>query len=208
MVGTPAYGGMVHTDYVKSLLTMQHAGLNCTLMAIGNESLITRGRNTIVAAFAARQEFTHLLFLDADVLLPAQGLARMLEHRKDVIGAPVALKGTRADGSRMFNVGRTVGEEGLLHVVEHIGTAALLFSRRAISALVDDAKAAGRVYMRPATARGDMDAPVHYDVFRAGVVDNEYLSEDYWACRTLRQLGFRVFLDATIVTRHHGAQAF
>jgi hypothetical protein len=43
---------------------------------------------------------------------------------------------------------------------------------------------------------------------RVGVIDNEYLSEDYWVCRALRQLGFQVYLDATIVTRHHGAQAF
>ena len=208
MIGTPAYGGMVHTDNVKSLLNMQRAGLVCTLMAIGNESLITRGRNSIMAAFAARPEFTHLLFLDADVQLAAEGLVRLLQHGKDVIGAPVALKALRPDGSRMFNVGKALGEDGPLFIVDRIGTAVLLLSRAAVTALVEDARAAGRVYARAATARGDFDAAIHYDVFQVGVIDNEYLSEDYWVCRRLRELGFEVHVDATVVTRHHGTQAF
>jgi hypothetical protein len=43
--------------------------------------------------FLQRPEFSHLLFLDADVQLPAAGLARLLAADKPVIGAPVALKG-------------------------------------------------------------------------------------------------------------------
>jgi hypothetical protein len=36
------------------------------------------------------------------------------------------------------------------------------------------------------------------------VVDDEYLSEDFWVCRQLRELGFAIHLDPTIVTRHSG----
>ena len=207
MVGTPAYGGMVHTDYVNSLLQFSGTGIPFALMTIGNESLITRARNTILAAFYARPEFTHLLFLDGDVLLTGQGLRRLLQANKDVIGAAVPLKGTSADGSRIFNFGRCIGEEGPLYITERIGTAALMLSRRAVSALVADAVANGRSYDRASTTRGDFDAAVHYDVFRVGVRNNEYISEDFYACYTLRQLGFNVYLDPTIVTRHHGQLA-
>ncbi|HOV56593.1 MAG TPA: hypothetical protein PLN91_01795, partial [Rhodanobacteraceae bacterium] len=54
------------------------------------------------------------------------------------------------------------------------------------------------------TGRGDTRAAVHYDVFRVGVQGEEYLSEDYWACETLRRLGFAIHVDPSVVTQHHG----
>jgi hypothetical protein len=205
LIGTPAYGGMVHSDFVNALLGYQRAKVNFALMTIGNESLITRARNTIVSEFHARTEFSHLLFLDADVLLPPEGLQRMLASGCDVIGAAVALKGRRPDGSRIFNIGRLLGEAGPLYQVERIGTDALLLSRGAVDALVAEARREGRVYSRGTDTRGvELQAPVQYDVFRVGVVGEEYLSEDFWVCRQLRQLGFPVHLDPTIVTRHSG----
>ncbi len=207
LIGTPAYGGMVHTDFVDSLLQYANARIPFSLMTIGNESLITRARNTIVASFHARPEFTHLLFLDGDVLLPAEGLQRLLAHQCDVIGAAVALKGLNPDGSRLFNFGACIGEAGELYKTERLGTAALLLSRRAVTALVDDAIANSRAYNRPGNTRGVFDAAVHYDVFRVGVVHDEYISEDYYACYTLRSLGYDVHVDPCVVTRHHGQLA-
>ena len=205
LIGTPAYGGMVHSDFASALLTYQQQQIRFALMTIGNESLITRARNTILSEFHARPEFTHLLFLDADVLLPAAGLSRMLESGRDVIGAAVALKGRTADGSRIFNVGKLMGEDGAHYRVERIGTAALLLSRKAVDALVDEARGDGRIYRRNHNLRGMATrAEVHFDVFRTGVVDDEYLSEDFWVCRQLRAFGFAIHLDPTIVTRHSG----
>ena len=203
-IGTPAYSGMVHVSYLISITDIQKIGIPYTLMTIGNESLITRARNTIVSTFYAKSEFTHLLFLDGDVRIASEDVYRMLKHDQDVIGAPVALKGRKPDGSRVFNIGRPLGEQGPLHAVEHIGTAALMFSRRAVTALVDDAIAAKRVYT-PNTFSTEEGIPsVHYDIFQTGVIDNEYLSEDYWVCRRLRELGFSIWLDPGIITHHHG----
>jgi hypothetical protein len=205
LIGTPAYGGMVHSDFTSALLTYQQAQIPFALMTIGNESLITRARNTILAEFHARPAFSHLLFLDADVSLPAAGLRRLLDSGRDVIGAAVALKGRNAEGGRIFNVGFLVGEDGPLYEVERVGTAALLLSRKAVDALVEDARREGRVYSLGFHVRGaDLQASVHYDVFRTGVVGDEYLSEDFWVCRQLRQLGFHIYIDPTIVTRHSG----
>jgi hypothetical protein len=205
MIGTPAYGGMIHADFVSALLRYQQRHIAFALMTIGNESLITRARNTIISEFHARTEFSHLLFLDADVLLPVEGVERLLAANRDVIGAAVALKGRKPDGSRIFNIGRLRGENDLLYDVERIGTAALLLSRRAVGALVAEARREGRVYTHGNELRGvDLQAPVQYDIFRVGVVGEEYLSEDFWVCRELRRLGFSIYLDPTIVTRHSG----
>jgi hypothetical protein len=121
---------MVHLDFVNSVLGYRQAQIRFTLMTIGNESLITRARNTILSEFMVRNEFSHLLFLDADVKLPANGLRRMLASDRDVVGAPVALKSSVANGARNFNIGRLLGEDGSLYQVEHIGTAALLLTRK------------------------------------------------------------------------------
>jgi hypothetical protein len=205
LIGTPAYGGMMHAEYVNSLLGYQAAGLRFSLMSIGNESLITRARNTILSEFLTREEFSHLLFLDADVQLPAAGLQRMLGYDRDVIGAPVALKGRDANGARVFNLGTTCGEDGPLLLCTRIGTAALLLTRRAATSLAEDAKAQGHVYTRRNMVRGGyLRARIYYDVFRVGVADDEYLSEDYWACRTLRRLGYAIHVDPTVVTQHSG----
>ena len=208
LIGTPAYGGQVHVDYVSSLLVFQRQGIMFTLMTIGNESLITRARNTIISTFHERREFTHLLFLDGDVHLPHEGLSRMIACGKDVVGAPVALKALSAEGARIFNIGRTIGEDGPLLLTERVGTAALLLSRNAVDALIADARGDGRVYeQRAAHAADGASQAIHYDVFRVGVVDGEYLSEDYWACHALRRLGFGIHVDPAIVTRHNGVVA-
>lgn len=207
MIATPAYGGMVHLDYTLSLLELRGAGIDFTLVGMGNESLITRARNALISSFHARPAFTHLLFLDADIGVPAAGIRRLIEHGRDVVAAPVPLKGLGPSGERIFNVGRTVGESGSLTLVDRVGTAVLLLSRRAVDALVDEAKRDGRVYDRASTMTGDAATRVHYDVFRVGVADGEYLSEDYWACATLRKLGYAVHVDPTIVVRHHGTLA-
>lgn len=207
MIGTPAYGGMVHMDFVHSLLDYQKAGVRFTLATLGNESLITRARNTLLSMFHHRADLTHLLFLDADVSLSASSLHQMLSEQRDVIGAPVALKGRNAEGGRIFNIGRVLGESGTMLKVDRIGTAALMFSRQAVEALVEDAIKRGRVYERMKTLQGDGGPSLHYDVFGVGVHDGEYLSEDYWACMTLRRLGFDICVLPDIVTRHHGTMA-
>ncbi len=204
MLGTPAYGSMVHTDFVHSLLAFRQANLNFSLVTLGNESLITRARNSLISMFWHRTEFSHLLFLDADVGLAAADLQDMLSCGKDVVGAPVALKGRAANGGRIFNVGRSVGESGELLLTERIGTAALLLTRAAVGALVQDAKDDGRVYERMNTSHGDAGSPIQYDVFQVGVKDGEYLSEDFWVCASLRRLGFSIHVAPSICTRHHG----
>ena len=38
-----------------------------TVSTLANESLITRGRNTLVSSFMEHPEATHLFFIDADI---------------------------------------------------------------------------------------------------------------------------------------------
>lgn len=209
LIGTPAYAGQVHVDYVHALLSFYRAGVRFTLMTIDKESLITRARNAIISQFAELTDYSHLLFLDGDVHIDGEDVKRLLGHDKDVIGAPVPLKGTDEQGRQLYNTGRALRQEQGLVVSDRIGTAVLLLSRPAVTALINDARSHSRRYSTSQDhVKSNRQQVPQYDVFQVGVVDGEYLSEDYWVCGRLRELGFDVHVDPTIRVRHHGTAVF
>ena len=90
MIGTPCYGGVVYSDYFQSIAAMIHnftkLGIQYELNIIGNESLITRARNGIVARFFADPTTTHLLFIDADVSFSWVNIVRLFLTDKEFCG--------------------------------------------------------------------------------------------------------------------------
>ena len=96
LVGTPCYGCQMTIDYFNSMTHLlrdglQH-GVNVDFMQIGNQ-VTKKARNSIVSYFHTHPEYTHLLFVDADTGVEQGGIGKLLKSGKDVIGAPVALKG-------------------------------------------------------------------------------------------------------------------
>ena len=209
-VGTPCYNSQIHSDYLHSIIDFQKSNIPVSIMTIGNESLITRARNTIISYFYGTLNYTHLLFLDADISLSAQGLINLLVREKDVIGAAVALKGkNKQTGKSLYNVGKNLGDEDGLVVTDRVGTAVFMLSRRAVNALVAKAVEDDDVYYPNPHTRGDYDPNIKmYDIFKVGVVENDYLSEDYYVCKTLMDLGFNVYVDPSVMTKHSGMYVF
>lgn len=95
LVATPMYGGMSHGTYTKSCLDLQmmcaQYGVGTRFSFLFNESLITRARNYLVDEFL-RTDFTHLVFIDADIHFNAQDILTLLALDKDVIGGPYPKK--------------------------------------------------------------------------------------------------------------------
>lgn len=89
MVATPCYGGLMYESYVKSLIslteTCREKNIKFTLFTLTNESLISRGRNTCVAAFLA-SDCTHLLFIDADITFSPDSVLRLIACEKELCG--------------------------------------------------------------------------------------------------------------------------
>ena len=208
MVATPAGGGTVHVDHVATLLGLAQARVAFSHVTASGERDPARARNALVSAFHARSGPTHLFLLDADVGLAAADVIRMIDHGRDVVAAPVPLDLRGPDGELRFDVGRAVGEDGPLALHERAGASALLLARRAVDALVDDARAGGRVYESATVLEGDPGARIDYDVFHAGVVDGEYLSGDARACDALRRLGYAIHVDPAILVRRHRIATF
>ena len=88
-IGTPCYGGMITADYFKSCmqLTAVAASNKVELQfgTIGNESLITRARNTLVQLFMDDEQYTHLLFIDADISFDPNTVMRMIDLDEEIV---------------------------------------------------------------------------------------------------------------------------
>lgn len=87
---TPAYGGQLTTIYTNSLLQtldlFRTHNIKCSPLFLNNESLVQRGRNTLVAQALAIPDVTHVLFIDADIQWAAQSILRLLQKDVDIVG--------------------------------------------------------------------------------------------------------------------------
>ena len=89
-LGMPMYGGMLTESTMHGLLELQSwtatNNVHLRIQTMGNESLITRARNTIVSMMMDQTDFaaTHLLFIDADIGFNWQNIERLICADKDV----------------------------------------------------------------------------------------------------------------------------
>ena len=70
-LGIPCYGGMVSeptmTSLLRFVLMASKYNLQWSLDTMVNESLITRGRNNLMAKMMSNEKATHFMFIDADI---------------------------------------------------------------------------------------------------------------------------------------------
>jgi len=212
LVGTPCYGCLMTIDYFNTMAHLLRDGLEhgveVDFMQIGNQ-VTKKARNSIVSYFHLHPEYDYLLFVDADTGVEPGGIGKLIKSGKDVIGAPVALKGYNPDGSPVLNIGEIYSQEGSIAEIEHIGNACLLFSRKAIKALIDISKP---YEDSPTFSRGDVEklSTKAWDVFYIGVMeDGVYRPEDFSTCWTFRnKLGIKVYCDLSVKTTHQGTHQF
>lgn len=205
LIGTPAYNSMVHTDYLHSVMSYTNINdIRFSVATIGNESLITRAHNKIFSIFANNKSFDYLIFLDADIMFPASELMKLLSHNKDLIGARVRLK----DSNRVVdNYGRVLDDSrSPLLKVDRIDNAVMLISRSLANDVVEKCIESKQYYIHnPDYTRSNQNINNKiYDVFKVGVYDGEYLSEDYYFCKLASELDYDIFVDISCKTVHNG----
>jgi hypothetical protein len=97
LVGTPCYGGQLFNGYMESVVQLQEklkaVGAKMTLRTISNESLITRARNFYGSLMLQDSTYTHLLFIDSDIIFHPDSVIRMLEWDKEVVAGAYPKKG-------------------------------------------------------------------------------------------------------------------
>lgn len=199
LVATPCYGGVATVPYLQSCLNLQdeflRSGIDHSFLHIGNESLITRARNTCVAAFL-ETDFESLLFIDADIEFSPLSVSKLWNLDVDVAVGAYPMKKPDKPLS-VWKDGKIVkaGEFTEPVSVDYGATGFMLIKRGVFEKLQE---------ISPEYEENG----VKYDYFQTKVVDKTLLSEDFWFCEAWRELGGEIILDPSIKLNHYGTIAF
>jgi hypothetical protein len=231
MIATPMYGGMCTGMYTESLLNnmsfLAQRKVKTYWATLSNESLITRARNELARMFLA-SDADYLVFVDADIGFPHDGIAQLLIADKDVACGiypkksiawdQVAAAVKRGDedpasyaGSFVFNMVHgtqesLTDEDGLIEV-RHGGTGFMAIKRGVFESLAEHVPTYRASSVKD--AEGEYLKPLTYEFFATSIDDTgALLSEDYHFCELVRKHGGEVYANPFIKLSHTGTHVF
>jgi len=203
-IGIPCYGGMMSeptvTSLLKFVLMAQRVGLNWSLDTMVNESLITRGRNNLMAKMMTNTAATHFMFIDADIRFEAESIFQMLVYEKDVIGGLYPKKSIPTN--YVINLLPQTQIQGDVFTVDTMGTGFLIFKRNVYERLIA---------AHPETKYvDDVGLGKQYEPHMYAIFDTEidhkghYLSEDWLFCRRWQAIGGTIWAHSKVLLNHVG----
>lgn len=231
MLATPMYGGLGNSMYFSSVLRLQDAfiankmSLYHSFMA--NESLIDRARNGLADQFLNGSDAEYLLFVDADIQFNPEDVLAMMSYEKDVICGPYPKKSinwpiiieavkhgienpailSKLVGEYVFTPLGEEQEKGQIVRVSEAGTGLMLIHRSVFDKLKEAFPDNYYISDSSIDVVSGKKKEMHA-YFRTAIVDNRYLSEDYYFCHTWRQIGGDVWLFPWAQTTHYGTYGF
>lgn len=135
---------------------------------------------TWLVQYAIEQGATHLLFVDADMLFPADLIPRLLAHKKEIVGVKYKKREFPIKWLYKTLEGEEESETELFKVA-HTGTGVLLIDLSVFEKLQGPWFNFGR------DSQGALA-----------------MGEDVWFCNTARDAGYDVWIDPTINIGHIG----
>jgi hypothetical protein len=241
-IATPCYGGQIGEPYFRSMMRLSilcnKYDIPFTVSTLANESLVTRGRNTLTSFFMENSEATHLFFIDADIEFNAEDLLRMVAYDKPVIVGAYPKKAV--NWNSIITAARNDPSETADTIEGHSSNYVVNFdfvedesgAKTGQVQIVDNLvklKDAGTGFMciKKEAIQQLFDAhpelkyvndinvdqkfePYMYALFDT-MIDPEsrrYLSEDYTFCRLWQNLGGDVYLDPRTALNHVGHYTF
>ena len=207
-IGIPCYGGLMSEPTVTSLLRFillaQQAGLNWSLDTMVNESLITRGRNNLMAKMMTNPNATHFMFIDADIRFQPESILQMIAYDKEVIGGLYPKKALPIN--YVINLKPQVTVQGDIYTVDTMGTGFLLFKRQVYEKLI---AAHPETKYVDDIGLGKQYEPMMYAIFDTEIDHRgHYLSEDWTFCRRWQALGGEIWAHSKTLLNHIGHYEF
>jgi hypothetical protein len=242
MFATPCYGGMVNEGFHRSMMySLQKFYLHKVpfqIATVTNESLVTRGRNTLVQMFL-ESDCTHLMFIDSDISFNGDYILKMLwdtlrDDVEIVTGAyPMkgfnwdsivnAVKNNQADAKTIenYNANYVINfateefklQKGLIELKD-AGTGFMMIQRTALDKIIKKYKK--QLEYKP-DFKGWENMKNFYAIFNTGVegqgllkksTTKRFLSEDYYFCRLAQSCGIKIWYDPKLMLHHHGTYEF
>jgi hypothetical protein len=231
LVVTPAYGGLAYVGYISGLLNLERVcrekNIKIDYEFCYNESLIPRARNTLAHVFYNRTNYTHLLYLDADIEFEAEDIIKMLDYDKPLVGGLYPKKSINWEKITELVNENNENEltcENIQAIIKncvvillddpainlnddfietrYTGTGILLIQRIVLDKMRESFP--NDVY----TAGDKLRTTDFFRYFDTELKDGIYLSEDYWFCDRWRQLGGKVYLYTKFRCKHWGTYAY
>ena len=239
-LGMPMYGGMLSENTMHGTLALQawtsDQGIGMKVQTIGNESLITRARNTIVSMFLDDQDYigTHLLFIDADIGFGPINVDRLIRADKDIVCGIYPRKCIHWDQViKAVKDNPNITEEqvsykalgynlnfedpkniklqgGLVEVME--AATGMMLIKRDVFKKMKDAYPNKKYRSDQIINGGRWKSDNCYDFFGVGKLpwdkDERYLSEDYYFSRLWSKIGGKIYADVASPLTHQGNMHF
>ncbi len=211
MLATPAYNPpsleFIHARDQVGRDLAAHA-VACTSLTSPGDSLVMRGRHTLMAEFL-KSNCTHLLFWDVDIEPKDPSIVRqMLMTGHDIVGGACPFRGD--GGGVVCNIRQVDKDRRLIETddvqcveVSEIGTGFLLMSRKAIVRMCE-AYPHLQYFSDLPSGYGE---PM-WSLFDTVIVDRRFLSEDYFFCKLWKDLGEKVYIYVPFEARHWGRKGF
>ena len=197
-VALPCYGDV--SGYFARALTqfIEDADFDIVVRWGIGDSLVSRARNVLTADFL-ETDCTHLLWVDTDLIFSAEQVKKMLAHEVPLVGGfyPKKQDGPLAWVCNSLPDAEEADENGLQRV-RYIGTGFMLIQRELIETV--------RMMHPELEYRSDGSGRAEWDLWRVGVhaPSGRYLSEDWWFCQMVLDLGVPVFGDVHVILKHMG----
>lgn len=241
-IATPCYGGQIAEPYFRSMMKLailcNKYGIQYTVSTLANESLVTRGRNTLVSFFMEHPEATHLFFVDADIEFDPNDMLRMLAYDKDIVVGAYPKKAINWDS--IIHAARNNPDETAQTIEGHSSNYVVNFEfnkdedgKPINSITIKDnlvkLKDAGTGFMcikRSVFEKmfeefpelkyaNDINVDQKFEKHMYALFDciidpdsRRYLSEDYTFCRRWQGMGGEVWLDPRTALNHVGHYTF
>ena len=241
-IATPCYGGQLGEPYFRSMMRLailcNKYNIQYTVSTLANESLVTRGRNTLTSFFMENQSATHLFFIDADIEFNPEDILRMVAYDKPIVVGAYPKKAL--NWTSIISAARADETETEETIEGHSSNYVVNFDfledekgNKTPQVQIEDnlvkLKDAGTGFMciRKDVIQqmfdkhpeykyvNDINVDQKFEPFMYALFDTmidpesrRYLSEDYMFCRTWQNMGGTVYLDPRTALNHVGHYTF
>ena len=203
---------------ISTIKLLEKNRIDCVTTFLPNQ-IVTRARNLLTKYFLDTN-CTHLFFIDADIEWDPYDVLKLINHDKNIIIGLYPNKcyklnnyfnnnnnklKNRDDFYKVLEYSTTfVSSINKLHdnnlmEVKHGATGFMLIKRNVIEQLIDHVD----YYTDPNNMQKI------YDFFNCKVINNEYLTEDYYFCHLWKEkCGGKIWCDLSICLNHEGWHSY